>query len=57
MDIDDLCKWIFLYCVFKYGYVVMVNFFIKFGLDCNKIIIKLKLVVLCVFKRNYKNVF
>lgn len=35
----------------------MVIYFINRGLDCNiKIIIKLKLVVLFVFKRNYRNV-
>lgn len=57
MYIEDFCKWSFLYCVFKCGYVLMVKFFIECGLDCNKRIIKLKLVVLCVFKRSYKYVF
>lgn len=47
-----------MYCVFKCGYVEMVRYFIKCGcgLFINILIVKLKLVLFWVVKRNYVDV-
>lgn len=47
-----------MYCVFKCGYVEMVRYFIKCGcgLFINIFIVKLKLVLFWVVKRNYVDV-
>lgn len=56
--IEDVCRWILLYCVFKCGYVDMVKYFINCGCDLfiNIFIVKLKLVLFWVVKRNYVDV-